>query len=147
MKTLAEKRQKYRESTARWIANNPQRHLENCRKYRAKNRARTNEWAKQWRQKHPEKALLRASKKRAARAGLTHTLTSEDITIPEQCPVLHIPLSMGEKIIHHGSPTIDRIDNTQGYTPENIIIVSWRANKLKSDATADELKLLANFYT
>lgn len=38
------------------------------------------------------------------------------------------------------SPSIDRLDNTKGYVKGNINIISWRANRIKSDATLDELE-------
>ena len=41
---------------------------------------------------------------------------------------------------------MDRRDNSIGYTPENVVVVSWRANRIKSDASAAELQKLANFY-
>lgn len=43
-------------------------------------------------------------------------------------------------------PIIDRIDNTKGYIKENIVVVSTRANLLKSDATINELVMVAKFY-
>jgi hypothetical protein len=40
----------------------------------------------------------------------------------------------------------DIIDNSQGYIPGNVILISRRANRLKGDATPDELQKLAKFY-
>jgi hypothetical protein len=40
------------------------------------------------------------------------------------------------------SPSLDRIDNTKGYVPGNVWVISWRANDLKRNATLEELKLL-----
>lgn len=39
-----------------------------------------------------------------------------------------------------------RKNNMLGYTPDNVVVVSWRANRLKSDATAGELATIAAFY-
>ena len=50
-----------------------------------------------------------------------------------------IPLIRGEKRWSDDSPTIDRIDNTRGYVKGNISIISFRANKLKGDATIQEM--------
>jgi hypothetical protein len=41
------------------------------------------------------------------------------------------------------SPTLDRIDNSKGYIVGNVWVISMRANRLKSDATVDELMMLA----
>lgn len=92
------------------------------------------------------KIMLMNSKERAKRNGIEFSLTEEDIQIPEKCPVLGIPLFRCKKNNWNNSPSIDRIDNTEGYVKENIVIVSRRANILKRDATIDELEKIADFY-
>jgi len=47
---------------------------------------------------------------------------------------------------NNNSPSLDRIDNTKGYTPDNVVVVSNRANSIKRDATPDELMAVAKFY-
>jgi len=81
------------------------------------------------------------------------SLTLEDIIIPEFCPVFGIRLEsgfgMGRGIgldQRDRAPSVDRIDNAKGYTKDNIIIVSYRANRLKSDARVEEIETLAKFY-
>ena len=67
------------------------------------------------------------------------------------CPYLSIPIFWhpSEPVAVNGyirkadSKSIDRIDSTKGYTIDNIIIASWRANRLKGDATSEELCTLA----
>lgn len=90
--------------------------------------------------------LLNLSRQRAKKSNIEHTLEREDIKIPDVCPVFGFPLKRGKRNEWFASPSIDRIDNTKGYTPDNIIVVSRRANILKKDATIDELKQLAFFY-
>ncbi len=41
------------------------------------------------------------------------------------------------------SPSLDRIDPTKGYVKGNVWIISHRANTIKSDASHEELKLVA----
>lgn len=91
--------------------------------------------------------IWRNSIQRSKRQGIEHTITLADIVIPETCPVLGIPLHREDKSTWMNAPSIDRIKNTGGYTKENIIIVSRRANILKKDATIDELILIAKFYS
>ena len=86
------------------------------------------------------------SKQRAKRTNIEHTITPEDIIIPDYCPVLNIKLDVGDRKIHGNAPSIDRIDNNKGYTKENIMIISNRANMLKNNATLDELILIGKFY-
>jgi hypothetical protein len=95
---------------------------------------------------NPEIFLLEASKDRARKKGLKHTITLNDIKIPSVCPVLGIPLKPGIGNPTHNSPSIDRIDNNKGYTPDNIVIVSWRVNDLKRNSTIDELEKIVSFY-
>ena len=92
--------------------------------------------------------LIHLARSRAKQLGLEFNITREDVPIPEFCPVLGIPLLFDQpRGFCDNSPTLDRIDNTKGYVIENIVIVSWRANRIKCDATIEELKLLAKFYT
>lgn len=87
--------------------------------------------------------LLKEAKYRAKKRNLAFNLTLNDIQVPAICPVFHTPL-----IFRGGpdAPSIDRIDNSKGYTKDNIIIVSLKANLFKSYATIDELKRLVEFY-
>lgn len=96
---------------------------------------------------HPTRHMLNNSKQRAKVAGLEHTLTIDDIVIPDFCPVLGIKLETGNRKEHHNAPSIDRIDNEKGYTKDNILVVSTRANLIKKDATIDELIMIGNFYS
>ena len=42
--------------------------------------------------------------------------------------------------------SIDRIDPKKGYVKDNIIVVSMRANRIKTDATVDEIRRVTDFY-
>jgi hypothetical protein len=90
--------------------------------------------------------MLSNSRQRAKNAGMENTLKRSDIQIPDLCPVFNVPLMREDKSTWLYSPSIDRIDNTKGYTPDNIVIVSRRANILKKDATIDELRMMHEFY-
>ena len=96
----------------------------------------------------PRIILFRSCRGRAKGAGIEFDLEISDITIPDKCPVLGIPLkfNLGNKIANDNSPTIDRIDNTKGYLWDNIIVISWRANRIKNNSTVNELRMLADFY-
>lgn len=100
---------------------------------------------KRWKSKDPIKAMLQGLKGNARRANLPFELTAEDIIIPDACPVLGIPLFFSV-VRTYNTPSVDRINNTNGYVVGNIVVCSWRANMLKKDATVDELIRIANFY-
>jgi hypothetical protein len=85
--------------------------------------------------------------KRGARLrGLEFSIQIEDLTIPEVCPIFGIPLEKGINNRVAASPSIDRIDNTKGYVPGNVWIISWRANRLKCDATLEEMETLVHVW-
>ncbi|MFN3573641.1 MAG: hypothetical protein ACK4TR_08950 [Phenylobacterium sp.] len=92
--------------------------------------------------------MLRAARSRAKRAGVPCTITVGDIVIPSHCPVLGIPLvrRLGKKGGCDQSPSLDRIVPELGYVPGNIVVVSRRANRIKNDATIEELRAIADFY-
>lgn len=90
--------------------------------------------------------LWKLSRARAKRNGIEYTITKQDIVIPEYCPVLGIKLHREGRETWYAAPSIDRIDNKLGYIPGNIVIVSRRANKLKNNASIEELVMLAEYY-
>lgn len=92
--------------------------------------------------------MLSQTRARAKKLGREFNLTLADLVIPDLCPVLGIPLypSVTGRRDRTHSPSIDRIDSSRGYTRDNIVIVSYRANVIKNNATPDELDRVASFY-
>ena len=78
----------------------------------------------------------------ARQRGLEHTITPYDIEVPDVCPVLGIKLRPGGSNVGFKDDlaSVDRIDSSLGYVPGNIRVISWRANRLKSDNTIDTLE-------
>ena len=83
--------------------------------------------------------LFRWARYRASKSGVEFTITEDDINIPMYCPILDIKLSQGDKVAALNSATLDRIDNTKGYTPNNVWVISNMANMMKSNATNSDL--------
>lgn len=79
------------------------------------------------------------------------TIEYDEIEQPEFCPVLGIKLiyEWGGKSGHHlrnpNKATLDKLVPELGYVPGNVFIISWRANKLKSNMTIDELEKILNY--
>lgn len=95
-----------------------------------------------WKGKYDARGyLLARARTRATERGMEFTITKEDIVIPDKCPLLGIDIIPKAKDRTH-SPSLDRIDSNKGYTPDNIWVVSSRANTLKNDASLQELELL-----
>lgn len=109
-------------------------------------KASYNAWRRKYNQENPIWSLLTSIKHRARKNKIPFNLTSDDIEIPDKCPVLGIPLFFSEKKATDNSPSIDRIIPEKGYVKDNIIVTSWRANKIKTNATIDELIKVAEFY-
>ena len=82
------------------------------------------------------------AKKRAKAKGIPFTIAAADISIPDTCPLLGIPLARSPGFRTAVSPSLDRIKPELGYVPGNVWVISYRANTLKNDASIDELKRL-----
>lgn len=132
--------------------------LERSQKYRIKNRDKINARnalrdtekiairVKEMTKEDPRGYLLRIARRRAKSNGREISISKNDIIIPTHCP--YFPwlklITLNEKAPAPGSMSIDRIDNTKGYTPDNIEVISYRANVLKRDGTIEEFKALIN---
>lgn len=85
-------------------------------------------------------------RQRAKKKGLEFTLEKSDIVVPEFCPILGIKLEHGfSETSRECSPSVDRINLDKGYTPDNIQVISYLANRMKNNATLDQLVLLGKW--
>lgn len=131
---------------------NRKSYLKNKEKYRVRakiwNELNKEEYARKKREKRdldPRQDLIYSAKHRAKQRGFDFNLTKEDITIPEVCPVLGINISRRNTSQSRSSPSIDRIDSTKGYTVDNVQVISWQANTMKTNATKEELLAFADW--
>lgn len=95
----------------------------------------------------PEAELWYQARKRARRDGTPFEITPADIVVPAECPVLGIPLftADGRSGNRRHSPSLDRIDPRKGYVRGNVVVMSLQANRIKSNATCDEVMRVANW--
>lgn len=137
-------------SIARWKAKN----VDYDKQYYVKNKAKASEQSRDnYRCKKTEQPwlfLLRGAKARAAEKGIDFDLDAEFIQSiwTNVCPVLNIPLvsavhesaprGQSKSKPHDNSPTLDRIDPLKGYTKDNVVIMSYRANMIKNCGSAEE---------
>jgi hypothetical protein len=110
-----------------------------------KDRNKTNANKKKWFRKNHVSAMRTAAKVRAKKYGVDFNLEPSDIITPEFCPVLGIPLFIGDGKSTANSPSLDRIIPSVGYTKGNVRVISHKANTIKSNATAEELKLVYEY--
>jgi len=85
---------------------------------------------------------------RARRLGVPFDLPKEELKIPEVCPILGIPLirSAGSGTNSDNSPSVDRIVPEKGYVVGNVHVISFRANRIKNDATLEELIKITEYF-
>lgn len=115
--------------------------------YASKNKEKLKERNLEYRKRNPKACLLRAAKNRAVKRKLDFSITEDDFSVPEFCPILNIPLvrHFGSHGGKENSPSLDRIDSTKGYVPGNVWVISQKANAMKSDATIKQLKLFSKW--
>ena len=94
----------------------------------------------------PESLIWDRAQSRSRKLGLPFNITIEDIVIPEFCPILGIKLNVGLGKVSDASPSLDKVIPGLGYVRGNIQVISNRANRIKTDATLNELKKVYEFY-
>lgn len=140
-KWRTENKERFAQMTKEWLENNKERKRQTSKEWIEQNREHYNERAAKYRKEKPEKIKLHGIRARAKKEGIECTITEDDIVLNEICPYLGIPIDNSDRA-HTGS--IDRIDNSKGYVPGNIIHVSCKANAMKNNASLEELKMLIN---
>lgn len=89
--------------------------------------------------------MLGRARHRAKEKGIECNITVEDCVIPSTCPVLGINIICGGP--RDNQPSIDRLIPSLGYIKGNVFVCSMKANRIKNDATPDELMRVALFFT
>ena len=109
---------------------------------RACNAAYMSKYMRDRRRENPGLSMWHRAKQRADRMNLPFDLPRGSIQVPERCPVLDVPLIVGEKRAAC-SPALDRIVPVRGYVVGNCRVISDWANRLKGDLDLVQLKLRA----
>lgn len=91
--------------------------------YRAKARERQRE-----RHKDDATRLVARAKHRASTKGVSCTIKPSDLSIPRKCPILGTEFVSGTEY----AMSIDAIDPAKGYTPDNVQVISMKANAMKN---------------
>jgi hypothetical protein len=120
--------------------------------YRKKNKEKLSEQSKDWYQSSrkirftndPQHYLWYVARTRSRQNGIEFTIVKEDIIIPDICPILGCKLTKGNGYLPNAM-SLDRIDNTRGYVPGNVRVISRKANLMKSDLTMDILEKLIKY--
>ena len=144
----------------KYVSNN---HCVFCLK--EKQRLNGNKYAKKYRQSHKDEInekskfeydqfgkrfiylMWSRAKKRAKEKSIPFEIEVSDIIIPDMCPVLGIKfvVSSNGKGPGDTSPSLDRIDSKLGYTKENVKVISFKANRIKSDAEVNDVEKVLEY--
>ena len=96
--------------------------------------------------------MMTNARQRAKRKGLPFDLSYKylDSIWPEDnlCPVFgfEMKFNSGKQGANYDSPTLDKIIPSKGYVQGNVIIISDRANRIKTDAEPKEMYKVADFF-
>ena len=125
-----------------WAEKNKERRREIGLKWSRENKDKRKIAQQNYRKENPVKYLIALAKRRAERRGIEFSIGPDDLSVPDICPLLEIPIDSYSKKPDF-RPSIDRIDNSKGYVKGNVMIVSQRANRIKSDCCGEEMLLMA----
>jgi hypothetical protein len=95
------------------------------------------------------KTIYNNLKSSAKKRNITFDLNLIDLyelSYPITCPILNIPLTHNKGKPADNSFSIDRIDNDKGYIKDNLMVISYKANRIKNNSTTTELQALINYY-
>ena len=131
---------------------------ERNKKYYAENTEREKERRKNYRRNNPETikryqksaaGMLTHYKKSAKERGINFTLTlewfEEQMKLPEfnYCAIFGIKFVDGER--NQFSRSLDRVNNSRGYTPDNVKWVCFKYNSWKADLSLEEINMIAEY--
>jgi|ERR1035437_5967994 hypothetical protein len=142
---LIEKRRLYNNARAKKLYHaNKEKGCEAGRKWR---QANPEKFAESWRaskqkarEENPRREILWHLKQNARKKGLPFDLIESDLVWPTHCPVFGMELVyIAQGYRSEASASADRHDNNSGYVKGNVRIISWKANRLKNNATIEDL--------
>lgn len=92
-----------------------------------------------------QRRKFQTKKANAIKDGWPWEITFGDIFFPEVCPILGIKIEYFAEGRQENSPSFDREQNDLGYIKGNVFVISWRANRIKNDGTAEEHHAIAAY--
>lgn len=105
-----------------------------------------------WQKKNPKIMWCATArynaKRRAAKKGVPFDLSGAYIysILPDKCPVFGTTFKFsGNKVLGPSSPSVDRINPTQGYVEGNVVIISLKANQIKNAFALKDIRRVADW--
>lgn len=126
------------------FSKNQERCKECNKKSYEKNKKEISKRNKIYRKENIEQTLLNNARNRAKKRGEKFNITKKDIinVIPKDntCPLLNIKMQINtnKSKNNYNSFSLDQINSNENYNPNNIWVISYRANASKSNSTIEE---------
>ena len=143
-----EKNREYEKARSKqYYKDNQQKRLDSAKEHRESNREyyrMKNKENNPNRLRTHESVMFYGAKSRAKVKGFDFDIELSDVVIPDVCPILQQPLDLS-KTNRDWSPSLDRIDNSKGYVKGNVQVISYKANRIKSTITLEEIELYRNY--
>ena len=123
---------KWREARKKWLVENPEK------------------WAQQQKRRIERKPWLRALTKARARckeSGLENTLTNAwaEARYTGACELTGLKFVINGKTNPY-SISLDRIDSSRGYTPDNCRFILWALNRFKGEDSDSDMAIIAKAF-
>lgn len=128
--------------TKEYVADNRDEHNRKMREYMRLNRHKHILEKDELRKNDLAAYLLLGLETKAKRRGLECSLTKDDLIVPECCPVFGTKWDWSNK---DTVPSLDRVDNSKGYVAGNVKVISYKANRLKSDAMISDIEKVLDY--
>ena len=143
-------RQNNKEKKVEYDKKYRQDNKEKIAKYRQDNKEKIVESLKKYRQNNKEKLIVRWAKTRANKNNVPFDIDEDYIKKiwPKHniCPIFKIKLEQSNLYTGDQSPSLDRIIPKLGYVKGNVQIMSHKANRIKNNATFEELVIIGKYY-
>jgi len=93
---------------------------------------------------YKRRSMAEAARTRARKGNYPGgSLLESDIQTPTHCPALGMELGWDNRTVQDNSPTLDKLVPSLGYVPGNIQVISHKANNIKHNANAEEIRAVA----
>lgn len=112
----------------------------------AKAAAHFAKWGDEEQDLYALKRLKYHNKRSNAKAkGHIFTVLFSEVEFPTHCPVFGIELDYYAEKMQENSVSFDAVKPELGYVVGNVVVMSWRANRIKNDGTPEEHRRIADF--
>ena len=105
-----------------------------------------------WKEKNPKRqwagTAYKSAKYRAKKKGIPFNLTIDYVVsiLTDRCPVFNTEFKFsGNGFARNESPSLDRIDPAKGYVEGNVVVISSKANNIKSAYKSSDIFTVASW--